>query len=105
MVELDLGWLNFNKTKHTIVCSYDNNIYSDGSEHDAFDNDIADTQETNVVEYNYVGNHEFLEELQDNGLDTFVKHEGPNQFLNMLLEEQAENIIFGQIYDSKDYED
>jgi hypothetical protein len=46
-----------------------------------------------------------LEELQDNGLDTFVKHEGPNQFLNMLLEEQAENIIFGQIYDSKDYED
>jgi hypothetical protein len=43
MVELDLGWLNFNKTKHTIVCSYDNNIYSDGSEHDAFDNDIADT--------------------------------------------------------------
>jgi hypothetical protein len=28
-----------------------------------------------------------LEEFQDNGLKTFVRQEGPNQIINLLLEE------------------
>jgi len=34
-----------------------------------------------------------------------VKHEGPNQILNLLLEDQTQNIIFGEISNFEDYED
>jgi len=45
-----------------------------------------------------------LEELQDNRLDTFVMQERPNQSINLLLEEQIDNIIFGQLSNYEDFE-
>jgi hypothetical protein len=33
-----------------------------------------------------------------------VKHEGPNQILNLSLNDQNKKIIFGEILDLKDYE-
>jgi hypothetical protein len=34
-----------------------------------------------------------------------VKHEGPNQINNLLLEDQTKNIIFGEISNYEGYED
>lgn len=45
-----------------------------------------------------------MEELQDNRLDTFVMQERPNQSINLLLEEQIDNIIFGQLSNYEDFE-
>jgi len=89
-----LGHLDLNKAKQTTIYSSNNGLCSDSCEHDAFDNDTDDIEEINVVEYDYVGDHELLEELHDNGLDTFVKHEKPNQIINLLLENRTKNIIF-----------
>lgn len=105
MVKLSLGHLDLNKAKQTTIFSSNSGLSSDGFEHDAFDNDTDDRKEINVIEYDYVGDHELLEELHDNGLDTFVKHEGPNQIINLLLEDQTKNIIFGKSSNSKDYEE
>jgi hypothetical protein len=44
-------------------------------------------------------------ELMDNGLETFVQKEGPNQILNQLLEEQIQNVIFGEFFDFDDFGD
>jgi hypothetical protein len=41
----------------------------------------------------------------DNGLETFVQEEGPNQIMNLILEEQADNVMFGDITEYEDYED
>jgi hypothetical protein len=41
----------------------------------------------------------------DNGLEEFVQKEGPNQIMNMMLEEHANNVIFSEIFDSNDFED
>ncbi len=38
------------------------------------------------------------------GLETFVKEEGPNQIKNLILEEQANNVMFGDIFKYDDYE-
>ncbi len=38
-------------------------------------------------EFNLIRNNAMLEEFQDNGLKTFVMQEGPNQIINLLLEE------------------
>jgi hypothetical protein len=38
-------------------------------------------------------------------MDCFVMQEGPNQMVNLLLEEQTDNIIYGELSNSKDFED
>jgi hypothetical protein len=48
---------------------------------------------------------EMAKELMDNGLETFVQKEGPNQILNLLLEEQIDNVIFGEFFDFDDFGD
>ncbi len=45
------------------------------------------------------------EEMQDDKMDCFVMQEGPNQMVNLLLEEQTDNIIYGELSNSKDFED
>ncbi|CAM6026248.1 unnamed protein product [Sphagnum balticum] len=48
---------------------------------------------------------EMAKKLMDNGLETFVQKEGPNQILNLLLEEQIDNVIFGEFFDFDDFGD
>lgn len=48
---------------------------------------------------------EMAKELMDNGLETFVQKEGPNQILNLLLEEQIDNVLFGEFFDFDDFGD
>lgn len=105
MVKLGLGHLDLNMVEQTTIYSFDSGLSNDGSEDDASNSDTNDTEEVNVIEYDYVGDHELLEELQDNGLDTSMKHEGPNQINNLLLEDQTKNIIFREISNYEDYED
>ncbi len=45
------------------------------------------------------------EEMQDDRMDCFVMQKGPNQMVNLLLEEQTDNIIYDELSDSKDFED
>ncbi len=66
MVDLGLGQLDLNGVEQTIGYFSNSGQSSDGSEHDAFDDDTIKTQETNHDAYYYVGNHELWEELQDN---------------------------------------
>jgi hypothetical protein len=44
------------------------------------------------------------EEMQDDRMDCFVMQDGPNKMVNLLLEEQI-NIIYGELSNSKDFED
>jgi hypothetical protein len=48
---------------------------------------------------------EMAKKLMDNGLETFVQKEGPNQILNLLLEEQIDNVIIGEFFDFDDFGD
>jgi hypothetical protein len=41
----------------------------------------------------------------DNGLETFMQEEGQNQIMNLILEEHADNVMFGDISEFEDYED
>jgi hypothetical protein len=41
----------------------------------------------------------------DNGLETFMQEERPNQIMNLILEEQVDNVMFGDISEFEDYED
>jgi hypothetical protein len=38
-------------------------------------------------------------------MDCFVMHEGPKQMINLLLEEQTNNLVFGKLSDLDDFED
>jgi hypothetical protein len=48
---------------------------------------------------------EMVEDLMDNGLEDFMQNEGPNQIMNLMLEEHANNGMFGEIFDYNDFED
>ncbi len=41
----------------------------------------------------------------DNKLDLFVQNEGPHLIMNLLLEEQVNKIMFGEITNFNDFED
>jgi hypothetical protein len=63
MVKLGLGHLDLNMVEQTTIYSFDSGLSNDGSEDDASNSDTNDTEEVNVIEYDYVGDHELLEEL------------------------------------------
>ncbi len=46
-----------------------------------------------------------VEEMQDDGMELMVVQEGPNQMVNLLLEEQTNNIVFRKLFDSDNFED
>jgi hypothetical protein len=46
-----------------------------------------------------------VEDLNDNGFESFVRKEGPNQITNLILAKWKNNVLFGETYDSDDYED
>jgi len=46
-----------------------------------------------------------VEDLMDNGLEDFMQNEGPNQIMNLMLEEHANNVMFSEIFDYNDFED
>jgi len=48
---------------------------------------------------------EMVEDLVDNGLENFMQNEGPNQIMNLMLEEHANNVMFGEIFYYNDFED
>jgi hypothetical protein len=60
-----------------------------------------ETKAMELDESNFFEDQEVLEELWDNKLDTFVMQERFNQIINLLLEEQIDNIIFGKISNMK----
>jgi len=46
-----------------------------------------------------------LEEMDDDVMETMVKHESPTQIINFLIKTQAVNIVFGELFDYDDLED
>lgn len=46
-----------------------------------------------------------LEEMDDDVMETMVKHEGPIQILNLLIKNQVDNIVFGELSNFDDLED
>lgn len=46
-----------------------------------------------------------LEEMDDDVMETMVKHESPTQIINFLIKTQVVNIVFGELFDYDDLED
>jgi hypothetical protein len=46
-----------------------------------------------------------IEDLNDNGFESFVQRGGPNQIMNLILVEWINNVLFGETFDFDDYED
>ncbi len=46
-----------------------------------------------------------IEELMDDGLELFVQKEGLHQIVNLIFEKQTNNLMFGEISNSEDFED
>ncbi len=46
-----------------------------------------------------------VEDIMDNGIENFMQNEGPNQIMNLMLEEHANKVMFGEIFDYNDSED
>ncbi len=38
-------------------------------------------------------------------MDAMVKHEGSTQIINLLIKNQVDNIVFGELFNSDDLED
>lgn len=51
------------------------------------------------------GNLEVAKDLTENGLEAFVQKESLSQIMSLLLEEQLDNLMFGEISDTNDFED
>jgi hypothetical protein len=45
-----------------------------------------------------------LEEMDDDVMEAMVKHESPTQIINLLIKNQANNIVFGELFNSNDLE-
>lgn len=46
-----------------------------------------------------------LEEMEDDEMEDMVRQEGPPQIINLLVENQIDNIMFGELSDSNDLGD
>ncbi len=46
-----------------------------------------------------------LEEMEDDGMEDMVGQEGPTQIINLLIEDQTHNIIFGELSNFDDLGD
>jgi hypothetical protein len=46
-----------------------------------------------------------LEEMDDDVMEAMVKHEVSTQIINLLIKNQADNIVFGKLFNSDDLED
>jgi hypothetical protein len=46
-----------------------------------------------------------LEEMDDDVMEAMVKHEGSTQIINLLIKNQVDNIVFGELFNSDDLED
>lgn len=47
----------------------------------------------------------FLEEMDDDVMEAMVKHEGSTQIINLLIKNQVDNIVFGELFNHDDLED
>jgi len=47
----------------------------------------------------------FLEEMDDDVMEVMVKHESPTQIINLLIKNQVDHIVFGELSDYDDLED
>ncbi len=47
----------------------------------------------------------FLEEMDDDVMELMVKHESPTQIINLLIKNQVDHIVFGELSDYDDLED
>jgi hypothetical protein len=45
-----------------------------------------------------------IEDLNDNGFESFVRKERPNQIMNLIMVEQINNVLFGKTSNCDDYE-
>ncbi len=74
---------------------------------DLFDNFNEEMENmTDVEEGNLFLLNEFkeIEELMDDRLEFFVQKEKLHQIVNLIFEKQIDNLMFGEISNSKDFE-
>ncbi len=60
------------------------------------------TQTANMTQHEVII---LLEEMDDDVMEAMVKHEGPTQIINLLIKNQADNIVFGELFNYDDLED
>ncbi len=56
----------------------------------------------------YMTQHEvitYAEEMDDDVMEAMVKHEGSTQIINLLIKNQVDNIVFGELFNYDDLED
>jgi hypothetical protein len=86
--------------KHALFGEEDHYDYSDDLDEE-MEELIDDEQGKSFLQ----NDTSLLEDRMDNGLEIFVKEEGPNQIKNLILEEHADNVMFGDISKYDEYED
>ncbi len=47
----------------------------------------------------------YAEEMDDDVMEAMVKHEGSTQIINLLIKNQVDNIVFGELFNYDDLED
>jgi len=60
---------------------------------------------TQITTVDQQGVKTFLEEMEDDGMEDMVRQEGPTQIINLLVEDQTGNIMFGELFDFDDLGD
>lgn len=86
--------------KHALSDEEDHSDFFNDSDEDM--EELADDEQEKLFLHM---NTSSLEDVVDNGLETFVQKEGPNQIMNLILKEQTDNVVFGDIFEYQDYED
>lgn len=87
---------------------HNNSLWND--EHESSSSNDSNEDTINVVgdeQYNLFSfdKAKEIENLMDNGFENFVKKEGPNQIMHLILEEQINNMHFGEVFDSNNFKD
>ncbi len=72
---------------------------------DEFQEDIEVTTENEQYRLFLKNQLTTTQDLNDNGFESFVQKEGPNQIMNLTLVERIKNVLFGETSDFDDYED
>ncbi len=86
---------------HDKILSYDDTNCSSSNESQE---DIEATTKCEQYRLFLKNQPRTTEDLNDNGFESFVQKEGPNQIMNLILAKWTNNVLFGKTVDSDDYE-
>ncbi len=80
-----------------------NDELSSSSSNDSYEEtiDVVDDEQCRL----FLERHPIIvENLINNGFEIFVQKEGFNQIMSLILEEQINNVLFGEVFDSNKFE-